>query len=62
MENQRLESLGALNTIRKEFRAKAKKLRRQVTRLDLQNLENTENSYKELEAEVKRFHKNLGLW
>ena len=62
MEEQMLESLKALNTIRKEFRAKAKRLKRQVTRLDLQNLEDTENSYKELEAEVKRFYKNLELW
>ena len=48
--------------IQNEFRAKAKRLKRQVSRLNLQNLEDTENSYKELEAEVKRFHKNLGLW
>ena len=62
MEEQRIESLKALNTIGNEFRAKAKRLKRQVTRLNLQNLEDTENSNKGLEAEVKIFCNNLDTW
>ena len=62
MEEQRLAALEVLNTVKKQFQAKANKLRRQVSRMSLQNLEDRENSYKELEAEIKRFQDNLDTW
>ena len=62
MEEQRLEALKVLNTIRKEFKAKASKLKRQISLMNLQNLEDKENSYKELKADILKFQRNLELW
>ena len=54
--------LGVMNRIRKGIRAKARRLARKIPRQNIQNLEDNEESYKELEANVRTFHRNLDLW
>ena len=54
--------LGVMNRIRKGFRAKARRLARKIPRQNIQNLEDNEESYKELEADVQTFHRNLDRW
>ena len=51
-----------MNRIRKGFKAKARRLARKIPRQNIQNLEDNEEAYKELEADVRTFHRNLDLW
>ena len=54
--------LGVMNKIRKGFRAKARRLARRIPRQLIENLDDNEESYKELQADVRTFQLNLNLW
>ena len=51
-EEQMMTALRALNTIRSGFKAKARKLCRKIPRINLENLQDKENAYKDLQSDV----------
>ena len=54
--------LGVMNKIRKEFKAKSRRLARKISRDTIETLDINEESYRELEADVRTFLLNLELW
>ena len=62
MEEELISALQELESIRTGFRAKCRKLRRQILRLDLQTLGVRENAYRELESDIAKFQANLDIW
>ena len=57
-----MTALEQLNIIRKGLKAKARSLCRKIPRMNLQNLRDNEESYKELECNVQEFHHHLNVW
>ena len=54
--------LGVLNRIRNGFRAKSRRLARLIPRQTIEFLADNEESFRELQEDIRNFHYNLGLW